>query len=84
MVFGKQDTHVDREGRSLIRDVLDESGVPFTVCSSSQVSSSSRSWGMGELKKDSLSRYKRNTHSSVMNRVKGVGTPPSLVVYLAI
>nr|XP_019051097.1 carboxymethylenebutenolidase [Kwoniella bestiolae CBS 10118]OCF30027.1 carboxymethylenebutenolidase [Kwoniella bestiolae CBS 10118] len=30
MVFGKQDTHVDRNGRSLIRDTLDEAGVPFT------------------------------------------------------
>jgi carboxymethylenebutenolidase len=31
MVFGKQDTHVDREGRSLIRDTLDKANVPFTV-----------------------------------------------------
>ncbi|WWC65048.1 uncharacterized protein I303_107662 [Kwoniella dejecticola CBS 10117] len=30
MVFGKQDTHVDRNGRSLIRDTLDEAGVPFS------------------------------------------------------
>ncbi|WWD20661.1 hypothetical protein CI109_105137 [Kwoniella shandongensis] len=30
MVFGKQDTHVDRDGRSLIRDTLDEAGVTFT------------------------------------------------------
>ncbi|OCF54745.1 carboxymethylenebutenolidase [Kwoniella mangroviensis CBS 10435] len=38
MVFGKQasrsadspDTHVDRNGRTLIRDTLDEAGIPFT------------------------------------------------------
>ncbi|TYJ53229.1 hypothetical protein B9479_006152 [Cryptococcus floricola] len=30
MVFGKQDTHVDREGRSLIRDTLDAANVTFT------------------------------------------------------
>ncbi|WVQ85900.1 hypothetical protein IAT38_008068 [Cryptococcus sp. DSM 104549] len=30
MVFGKQDTHVDRDGRSLIRDTLDAAGVTFT------------------------------------------------------
>ncbi|ORX41066.1 putative carboxymethylenebutenolidase [Kockovaella imperatae] len=27
MVFGKQDTHVDREGRSLIRNTMDDAGV---------------------------------------------------------
>jgi dienelactone hydrolase len=31
MVFGKQDTHVDRAGRTLIRDTLDEAGVTFSV-----------------------------------------------------
>ncbi|WRT70666.1 uncharacterized protein IL334_007664 [Kwoniella shivajii] len=30
MVFGKQDTHVDRDGRSLIRDTLDAAGLTFT------------------------------------------------------
>ncbi|WVQ95597.1 hypothetical protein IAU59_002694 [Kwoniella sp. CBS 9459] len=30
MVFGKQDTHVDRDGRSLIRDTLDKADVTFT------------------------------------------------------
>ncbi|KAK8850479.1 hypothetical protein IAR55_004397 [Kwoniella newhampshirensis] len=30
MVFGKQDTHVSRDGRSLIRDTLDEAGIAFT------------------------------------------------------
>jgi len=30
MVFGKQDTHVDRAGRTLIRDTLDDAGVTFT------------------------------------------------------
>ncbi|OCF43642.1 carboxymethylenebutenolidase [Kwoniella heveanensis CBS 569] len=30
MVFGKQDTHVDRNGRSLIRDTLDKADVTFT------------------------------------------------------
>jgi carboxymethylenebutenolidase len=31
MVFGKQDTHVDRAGRSLIRDTLDDGGGPVSV-----------------------------------------------------
>lgn len=31
MVFGKQDTHVDRKGRTLIRETLDDAGVSFTV-----------------------------------------------------
>ena len=31
MVFGKQDTHVDRAGRSLIRDTLDEGGGAVSV-----------------------------------------------------
>ena len=31
MVFGKQDTHVDREGRSLIRNTMDEAGVILSV-----------------------------------------------------
>lgn len=31
MVFGKQDTHVDRKGRTLIRDTLDDAGLTFTV-----------------------------------------------------
>ncbi|GJJ09638.1 hypothetical protein Clacol_003862 [Clathrus columnatus] len=28
MIFGKQDTHVPREGRDLIRKVLEDSGIP--------------------------------------------------------
>ena len=31
MVFGKQDTHVDRAGRTLIRETMDEAGVTFNV-----------------------------------------------------
>ena len=31
MVFGKQDTHVDRKGRTLIRDTLDDAGITFSV-----------------------------------------------------
>jgi dienelactone hydrolase len=31
LVFGKQDTHVDRKGRTLIRETLDDAGVTCTV-----------------------------------------------------
>jgi len=31
MIFGKQDTHVDREGRSMIRDGLDAGGGAVSV-----------------------------------------------------
>ena len=31
MVFGKQDTHVNRDGRSLIRNTMDDAGVILNV-----------------------------------------------------
>lgn len=31
LVFGKQDTHVDRAGRTLIRDTFDDAGLTMTV-----------------------------------------------------
>lgn len=31
LVFGKQDTHVDRPGRTLIRETLDDANVTFSV-----------------------------------------------------
>lgn len=30
LVFGKQDTHVDRDGRTLIRDAIDDTGITAT------------------------------------------------------
>ena len=31
MIFGKQDTHVPREGRDLIRKTLEDANVPVSV-----------------------------------------------------
>jgi carboxymethylenebutenolidase len=31
MIFGKQDTHVPREGRDLIRKTLEDAGIPFSL-----------------------------------------------------
>lgn len=33
LVFGKQDTHVDRAGRTLIRETLDDANVTHSVSS---------------------------------------------------
>lgn len=77
MVFGKQDTHVDRQGRSLIRNAMDDAGVPLSV--SFPVASDCV---QADHPCFSSSRFKRSTPSSVTNRVKADGTQRSQGAYL--
>jgi hypothetical protein len=59
-----QDTHVDRAGRTLIRDVMDEAGCSFTVRLPSPLRT--------ELMRSSW-KSKHNTLSFEMNHRKGDG-----------
>jgi len=91
MVFGKQDTHVDRAGRSLIRDTLDEQNIPFTVSLTPSMvffpkvlarNADLMSPGLQLTRLiRSLWRYKPNTPLSGMSQVKGDGTLRSPEVY---
>lgn len=91
LVFGKQDTHVDRAGRSLIRDTFDDANITLSVSSPldplfdhphDQEHDSVTFPIVHRYRRypdpdtdHSLSKSKLNTLSSVTNRVKVDGMP---------
>jgi len=81
LVFGKQDTHVDRAGRTLIRDTFDDAGLTMTVSNSSPTGPFTLALPNAFADSSSL-KFKRSMLSSVMSLAKDVGTLHSVGVCL--
>ena len=75
LVFGKQDTHVDRAGRTLIRDTFDDAGLTMSVSNLESGLSNPRGEQLGKDSDDSSWRSKRSMRSSETSRARGAGTP---------
>lgn len=73
MIFGKQDTHVPREGRDLIRKELEDAEVIASV----RPRPDPRSVDDSDKERDSSWKCKRNTRLFETNRPKGGGMQPS-------
>ena len=72
MIFGKQDTHVPRAGRDLIRKSLEDANVTTSVSTYMSQQTTTRA----NTQNASSSKFKRNTHSFATSQVRDVGMPP--------